>query len=178
VFVYHFSEEPNIPVFVPRAPVSRPEVEPVVWAIDGWHAPMYYFPRDCPRACFWPGSKTSASDRERWYAGVDAHMIVVIESAWVARLRSATVYRYVLPGATFALHDPTAGHYVSRERVVPVRVEPVGDLLSALTSESVELRITPSLIDLWRRVVKSTLEYSGTRIHNARRYDPELFDSP
>jgi hypothetical protein len=39
----------------------------------------------------------------------------------------------------------------------------------------VELRITPSLIGLWQRVVKSTLCYSGTRLRNARGWDPALF---
>ena len=68
------------------------------------------------------------------------------------------------------LNDATAGHYVSRQRVVPLRVEPVGDLLSALTSSSIELRITPSLVDLWRLVIETTLQYSGTRLRNARGY--------
>ncbi|MDQ6905547.1 MAG: hypothetical protein M3176_01840, partial [Chloroflexota bacterium] len=35
--------------------------------------------------------------------------------------------------------------HVSRELVVPLSVEPVGDLLAALTDAGVELRITPSL---------------------------------
>ncbi len=37
------------------------------------------------------------------------------------------------------------GVHVSRELVVPLSVEPVGDLLAALTDAGVELRITPSL---------------------------------
>jgi hypothetical protein len=47
--LYHFSEDPHIAVFEPRAPTARPEVEPLVWAIDEWHAPMYYLLRECPR---------------------------------------------------------------------------------------------------------------------------------
>ena len=66
--LYHFSEEPDIRVFQPR--VGLIATESYVWAIDEWHAPMYYFPRDCPRACFWPGPTTSDEDRERWFGGV------------------------------------------------------------------------------------------------------------
>ena len=165
--LYHFSEEPDIAVFEPRAPVARPEVEPLVWAIDAWHAPMYYVPRDCPRACFWPGLQTSDEDRERWFGGVEAKMVIAIESAWLARLRSTALYRYTMPPATFVPNDDTAGHFVSRERVSPLSVEPVGDLLDALAASDVELRITPQLAALWQRVIASTLDFSGTRLRNA-----------
>src|SRR5687767_4768107 len=54
--LHHFSEEPDIAVFRPHiAKTSSIQDEALVWAIDGWHAPMYYLPRDCPRACFWAG---------------------------------------------------------------------------------------------------------------------------
>ena len=53
--LYHFSEEPDIAVFAPRALPARPEItEPLVWAIDAAHQHMYLFPRDCPRALLWP----------------------------------------------------------------------------------------------------------------------------
>lgn len=83
-------------------------------------------------------------------------------------LRATSLFRYVMPEATFELHDATAGHWVSRVAVTPVAVEPVGDLLTALISADIELRFTPRLGDLWRRVVESTLEFSGTSLRNAR----------
>ena len=58
---------------------------------------------------------------------------------------------------------------------MPLAVEPVGDLLAALATSGIELRITPSLIPLWQRVVRSTLSFSGTRLRNARGWDPALF---
>ena len=78
--VFHFSEEPDIRVFVPRPPPARAPGLPsspapvaedarVVWAIDGWHAPLYYFPRDCPRVMIWSLPTTTDADRERWLAG-------------------------------------------------------------------------------------------------------------
>ncbi len=166
--LYHFSEEADIAIFEPRPPIARPEVEPMVWAIDEWHAPMYYFPRECPRACFWPGTRTTDDDRERWLGGVEAKMVIAIESSWLERLRATALYRYVMPEALFAWYeDESSGHYVSRQPVTPFRVEPVGDLLAALIAANVELRITPRLPELWQRVIASTLDFSGTRLRNA-----------
>ena len=120
--LYHFSEEPDIRVFQPR--VRLIATESYVWAIDEWHAPMYYFPRDCPRACFWPGPTTSDADRERWFGGVDAKMVIAVETAWLDRIRSTTLYRYIMPEDTFELHDAIAGHCVSRAAVTPPDVSP------------------------------------------------------
>jgi hypothetical protein len=170
--LFHFSEDASIELFRPHVPQQRPDIEPLVWAIDPWHAPMYYVPRDCPRACFWPGAHTSADDRDRWFAGVRATMVITIECAWLARLRATSLYRYRMPGETFVLNDETAGHWVSRQEVRPLAVEPVGDLLAALMEADVELRLTPSLVELWPAVVASTLCYSGTRLRNARGWPP------
>ena len=167
--LFHFSEDPAIARFEPLPPPAGQDMPPVVWAIDAWHTPMYYFPRDCPRACFWPGERTIADDRERWFGGVDAKMVIAVEAAWLERIRTTALYRYAMPDATFVLNDATAGHYVSHDPVVPLSVEPVGDLLTALADASVELRITPTLVALWQRVITSTLEFSGTRLRNARR---------
>jgi len=174
--LYHFSEDPHIARFESLPPPAGQDMPPVVWAIDAWHAPMYYAPRECPRACFWPGPKTSAEDRERWFGGIDAKMVIAIESAWLDRVRSTTLYRYSMPDATFVVNDDTAGHYVSRAAVVPLGIEPVGDLLAALAASNVELRITPTLVELWQRVIASTLEFSGTRLRNAEGWG-EAFES-
>lgn len=170
VALYHFSEEPDIAVFVPRAVSTHfiPD-RALVWAIDEWHAPMYYLPRECPRACFWAGEQTTDEDRERWFGGIDARMVMMIESGWLARIRSTTIYRYTLPSETFALQDANAGHWVSTEQVTPIAIEPLDDLLTAIADAHVELRITPRLLDLWPRVIESSLSFSGTRLRNAQQ---------
>jgi hypothetical protein len=174
VTLYHFSEEPNISRFEPRVATSTTHPDPVVWAIDGWHAPMYYVPRDCPRACFWPANYTSADDRERWFGGVQARMVIAVEAAWLDRIRACRLYRYILPEETFSpARDDDSGHRVSSAPVTPLRVEPVGDLLAAIAASGAELRITPSLVELWHRVVASTLEFSGTRLRNATGWPAE-----
>jgi hypothetical protein len=165
--LHHFSEDPSIEVFRPHVPGHRADIEPLVYAIDEWHAPMYYFPRQCPRACFWPGGRTTDEDRRRWFTGVEAKMVIAIESVWLERIRTTTLYRYAMPEAAFIEHGDASGHWHSRETVVPLSVEPVGDLLDALVDANVELRITPRLYELWMAVIASTLEFSGTRLRNA-----------
>ncbi|HYM15021.1 MAG TPA: hypothetical protein VEZ14_05640 [Dehalococcoidia bacterium] len=76
-----------------------------------------------------------------------------------------------MPEAAFTLDDEIAGRYVSREVATPLVIEHVGDLLAAIVA-GVELRITPSLIEPWRRVIRTTLCFSGTRLRNAQGYDP------
>lgn len=169
--LYHFSEDPSIRVFEPHRAKTSSLDDTLVWAIDDWHAPMYYVPRDCPRACFWPGPETTAADRGRWFDGVEARMVIAIEAGWLERVRSVALYRYTMPEEAFELMDASAGHWVSRRTVTPLVVEPMGDLLAALTGAEIELRITPALIRLWRLVIGSTLEYSGTRMRNAAGYD-------
>jgi hypothetical protein len=95
-------------------------------------------------------------------------MVIAVESEWLPAIRSTTLYRYVMPEATFRLNDAMAGHWVSVETVTPLSVEPVGDLLDAIISSGAELRITPVVVDLWKGVIESTLEFSGTRLRNAR----------
>jgi hypothetical protein len=174
--LYHFSEDATIRRFEPhRAPTSALDDE-LVWAIDEWHAPMYYVPRQCPRACFWAGEQTTEADRARWLAGGDERMVICIEAAWLERVRSTTLYRYTMPPETFETMDHDGGHWVSRVPVTPLAIEPMPDLLVALTQANVELRVMPSLIALWQHVIKSTLSFSGTRLRNAQGWDPALFE--
>jgi hypothetical protein len=174
----HFSEDPGIDVFHPHvARTAAVQDEAYVWAIDEWHAPMYYLPRQCPRACFWAGERTTAEDRERWLHGVSPRFVVAVEARWLDRIRATTLYRYDMPPATFAPLDHTddSGHYVSRQSVVPLGVQPVGDLLDAIAGEGVELRVLERLGPMWRRVhSQSTLHYSGSRLRNAAGYPTEF----
>lgn len=175
--LYHFSEDPAIAVFAPHRAKTSNLSEPLVWAIDEWHAPMYYLPRDCPRACFWPGPQTTAEDRARWFGHTPARMVIAIESGWLARLRETALYRYTMPDEAFELQDATAGHWVCRQSVRPRSVEPVGDLLATLAAAGVELRIMPAIVPLWEQVIRSTLAFSGTRLRNALGYAEASFSA-
>jgi hypothetical protein len=50
--------------------------------------------------------------------------------------------------------------------VTPLDVEPVGNLLEALSTADVELRVMPDLLPL-KGVWQSTIFASGTRLRNA-----------
>lgn len=164
--LYHFSEQPGIGEFVPRAPLAHPDAEPLVWAIDAEHAPLYYLPADCPRVCFWPLPTTTAADVHRIYEFVTARMVIAIESAWLPRVAAARLYRYTFdPDGFEDCHDH--GVHVSRRTVRPLREEPVGDLLHRLAESDVELRVCPSLLPIANAVIESTLHFSLIRMRSA-----------
>ena len=172
--VFHFSEDPTITAFEPRpvrVPAERPPGldwlnGPLVWAIDAWHAPMYYFPRDCPRILLWRKPGSTEADLARWWRGDRARrMQAHVEAAWMERLRTTPIYRYAFaPDAFEALQD--AGMCVARRTVRPLAVEPVGNLLAALARADVELHILADLLSL-KGVWESTLHASGIRLRNA-----------
>ncbi len=165
--LYHFSEDPTIEIFIPRWSSNRPETEPLVWAIDDWYAPLYFFPRDCPRVCFWPLVHSTPADIEHFFSYVTGRMVIAIEAAWLERVRSTQLYCYTLPEESFvSIHDH--GVHISRERVWPLAVEPVGDLLARLTAAQVELRICPTLVPLGQALIGSTLHFSLIRMRNAQ----------
>jgi hypothetical protein len=175
--LYHFSEDPGIEVFEPRTPAHRPDVEPLVWTVDEWHAPTYYFPRDCPRVLLWPLPTTTAEDRERWLGASSARMVAHIEAAWLERMHTTPVYRYTMPPETFAPLEGDPWMRVSREAVTPLRVEPVGDLVAALEEAGVELRVLERLT-LLRDVWTSTLHASGIRLRHAQDWEGAAASPP
>ena len=169
--LYHFSDDPSITCFQPRAiTAERPPGmewlnEPLVWAIDEWHSPMYLFPRQCPRILLWPTPETSRADRDWWMGELPVRMVAYVEKAWEQRWRECELFRYTLPADTFrSLAD--AGMWVCSETVTPADAAHVTDLPRALREANVEVRIVPSLLPL-RGVWDTTLHASGIRLRNA-----------
>ncbi|MBC8141153.1 MAG: hypothetical protein H7Y38_06905 [Armatimonadetes bacterium] len=166
-YLLHFSEDPAITRFEPTvAPGSAMSAEPCVWAIAPERAPLYLFPRDCPRIGYWAKPTTSASDRYRFLSQTGARRVLVVESAWVSTLCSCELFAYRLPPDLFM---PTGmdGYYTSKIAVTPLSVVPVGDLLEAITADNNELRITPSLWELHDALQDSTLHFSTLRMRYA-----------
>ena len=171
--LFHFSDDPGIGLFTPR-PVLVPSIRPpgrewlngpLVWAIDDWHQPMYFFPRDCPRILIWATPQTSIEDHERHWRGSRSRIITFVEKAWLAKLRAATIWRYELPAATFAsLQD--AGMWVSDAPVRPLRKDLIADMVSALEVSNVELRPVEDFSGL-RHLWSTSLHASGIRLRNA-----------
>jgi hypothetical protein len=73
-----------------------------------------------------------------------------------------------MPSATFTMHAPEAGYYVSRESVTPLARVDIDDLVVQHARAGIELRVLDNLWPLWDRVIASSLEFSGIRLRNAR----------
>jgi hypothetical protein len=108
--LWHVSEDPAIERFEPR--------DGRVWAIDTRHLPLYWFPRDCPRATFWAVEETTDDDVDRFLDGDRTRRAHVIE--------------------------PEDRYWISSAAVEAAR-----------------------RLELWDRVVASTLDFSGIRLRNA-----------
>jgi hypothetical protein len=164
--LWHVSEDPSIEVFHPQRNELHALDEALVWAVDSQYWWLYWFPRDCPRACFNANADTSDEDVERWLDGDRDRRVAVIETDWLGRMRSTQVYAYRLPPETF---EPWDKFFVSRETVAPLEVLELGDLLARHAAAGNELRIAPTLYPLWDKVIETTLDFSGIRLRNAVR---------
>jgi len=69
----------------------------------------------------------------------------------------------------FTLLDECAQYYISYKPEVPVKVTAIPDILAELLDLNIELRFTPSLINLADSVIKSSLYFSIIRMRNAKR---------
>jgi Family of unknown function (DUF6886) len=172
--LWHYSEDPALDRFLPRAPTGSPGVRPLVWAVDTRHAPMFWFPRDCPRGCIWAGSATTPEDRERFFGQSAAGRVHVMEAGWLGRMRECRLYAYRLPAAAFRPHEAVGGYWVCDEAVDATERVAVGDLLGRHAEAGIELRVTPSVWPFWRRVASSTVLFSGSRLRNSAPHPDRL----
>jgi hypothetical protein len=164
--LWHVSEDPSIARFEPRANDAHDSPEPLVWAIDDDHVPAYWFPRDCPRGTFWAVASTSEEDVERFLTRNRGLRVHAFQRDWLDAFRSARLCAYRLPAETFERYGRAAGYWVSRTAVEPVEVVELGDLFDRHAAAGIELRVVPDLAAVWRRVIGSTLEFSGIRLRN------------
>lgn len=172
--LWHFSEDPSLGHFRPRLTPGNPGAPPQVWAVDTRHAPLFWFPRDCPRGCIWPGPGTSPADRERFFGQGAASRVHVIEAAWLTRMREGGLYAYRLPAAAFRPDPRVGGYWTCTEPVDAAERVTVAGLLERHADAGIELRITPSVWPFWRRVADSTVEFSGCRLRNAAPHPDQL----
>ena len=94
------------------------------------------------------------------------NIIHVMESGWLDRVRECQLYAYRLPTGAFRPHD-VGGYWVADEPVDAIERVAVDDLIGMHARAGIELRITPSIWPFWRRVVESTISFSGSRLRNA-----------
>jgi hypothetical protein len=159
----HFSEDPDIERFVPHVPATNPGQPPQVWAVDDLHAPLFWFPRDCPRITFWSGDETPVDA----LGPTTATRVHAIEEAWFDRVRTCELYVYRFDPGGFAPWSDADGYWVSADPQVPRGVDPVGDLLEHHRACGIELRVLPNLMPLRDAVLRSGYRFSMCRMANA-----------
>jgi hypothetical protein len=163
----HFSEDPTIQRFVPHVPPTNPGQRPGVWAIDAEHAPVYWFPRNCPRGAVWADTpEQQAVLTQRFQTA--ASRVQATELDWLERIRAAKLFVYELDPGPFERWPDADGQWIAREAVVPLVVRPVGDLLALHAEAGVELRFVPDLLVFWDSLTTSGLPFSGVRLRHAR----------
>jgi hypothetical protein len=162
--LWHVSENSAIALFEPHISRTATSSEPRVWAVDTRHLPFYWFPRECPRCTFWATAATRPADVALLEGSPRVHLV---ESGWVEPMHAARVVAYRLPSETFERDPEVGGYWLSREPVVPAEAVELGDLVELHASSGIDLRVVENLWPTWRRVVASSLEYSGIRLHNA-----------
>ena len=166
--LWHVSEDPSLSRFVPHRATTALTDEPLVWAIDTRHLPLFWFPRDCPRCTFWAGDRTTDADAARFLDGDRTARIHVIEEDWLARVAAAELQLYRMPPETFTQSPDTAGYWMSREPVEALERITIGDLVGRHAAAGIPLRALANLWPLWDAVVDSTLEFSAIRLRRAR----------
>jgi hypothetical protein len=164
--LWHFSEDPELSRFEPHVAPTSDDPRPLVWAIDTRHAPMFWFPRECPRGCIWRTTTTSEGDRERFFGLGSALRIHVIESAWYDTMAESRVFAYRLPSESFEPHE-VGGYWISSEPVVAEERVELDQLVGRHARADIELRVTPSLWPFWDEVVASSVGFSGIRLRNS-----------
>lgn len=168
--LYHFSENPHIPLFEPRQKANRTNMPPVVWAIDEAHEYTFYCPRDCPRIAYRRTGPMSEAAERLLFGTTSANSVLAMECRWHEELARFTIYRYAFEPDGFALFDATAGYYVSEKPVRPVRVEAFDGLIDRILAKGIELRFMPDLHPLREVVLASGIPDFGIhRFEHARR---------
>ncbi len=171
--VWHLSEDPSLGRFLPRKRATNPGARPLVWAVDTRHAPMFWFPRECPRGCIWAVSATTPEDREGFFGQSAANRVHVMECGWLRRMQECRLYAYRLPHETFRPHE-VGGYWVADEPVDAIERVVIDDLAARHADAGIELRITPSIWPFWRRVAISSVEFSGSRLRNSAPHPDRL----
>jgi len=110
--LWHVSEDPTITHFAPRLRRQQaPTDQPLVWAIDTRHLPLYWFPRDCPRCTFWASDRTTDADVARFLDGRRSARVHVIEGRWLERVATTALQLYRMPERTFMETPDSAGFW-------------------------------------------------------------------
>jgi hypothetical protein len=167
--IFHVSEDGAIKIFHPRPSPSRFDSinGNVVFGISSKLLHNYLLPRDCPRVTYYANAETSQRDKETFFHS-PAEFVIAVEEEWFPIIQQTSLYCYEFDRDSFTLLDEPAGYYISYEKVRPVSVTRIENLLNEIVRRgNIELLVLPDLANLADRVVKSSLSFSLIRMRNA-----------
>jgi hypothetical protein len=158
----HYSEDPRVSRFEPHVPRTNPDVAAAVWAIDEARAPLYWFPRDCPRVTVWANDAPQRR-RLRQVFGTEASRVQAAPISWSDEIVACRLYEYRFGATDFDPWPEAEGQWISHRTVTPLEVVPVGDLLLRHREAKVDLRLVPDLRAMREMVLDSGLPFSIVR---------------
>ncbi len=164
--LYHASHDESIERFEPRPPPSLDSgfTKNAVWAIDEERLVNYLL----PRVTYYPRKDSKAEDVDRLIGPSGGRHIVAIESGWLERAMSESLWLYQFDPESFFVIDEGAGYHVSTRIEYPISKRQIDSPILELTARGVELRVVPSLWPLRDAVLESSLQFSFIRMRNAR----------
>jgi len=166
--LFHFSEDGTITLFRPRGSRVGKDKQPSVWAIDDVHAPSYWFPRECPRACCWAGEASPPDARCHLLELGGSRRLHAVEAAWLGRIRDCRLFAYEFDPKPFNSELPDAGYWTATQEIVPLSVTTMDDLLGRHIEAEIELRVVKNLWPLIDAITASGLDFSIIRKANAQ----------
>lgn len=160
--VRHYSEDGTIPVFEPHVPATNPGSPPLVWTIEPAYAPLYWFPRECPRVAVWANDDEERRRlRDAFTTDMDrVQFALASDEPWV---RSTRLYEYAFDPDRFRPWDDAEGQWVCAEAVRPVAVRALPDLVDHQRAAAVDLRLVDDLPAARAAVLESALPFSIVR---------------
>lgn len=176
--IYHFSDRSDIELFRPRAPLRHPHAEPLVYGIDAWHSPLYFFPRDCPRIVVWPTESTSPADIASFNLSSDWRMRAYLHRSDEAAWRAGLLWRYEFDRAQGFEDTGDIGVWISRADVVPRSMTCVLDLPLALQVARVQVKVVDSLIETAHDLFDFTSDRFKTSLHVSMIRTSSILDWP
>ncbi len=165
--LFHFSHDPTIERFVPHVPVTNPSQPPSVWAIDAEHAPLYWFPRACPRVTAWPRNPEEQATFRQAFC-TTAGRVHAIELSWLSTLRSTVLFRYRFDSSAFRPWADASGQWITDVAVEPVQVERFDDLIGQHVAAGIELRAVPNLWPIRDLAVLGPWDFSVVRFQQVK----------
>jgi hypothetical protein len=165
LMLYHFSDRGDITEFRPRPPTRHLESEPLVYGIDAWHSPLYFFPRDCPRIGIWPLDSSLPEEVESFRSQATGRMRLIIDRSFEEKWRTGRIYRYEFHDLHRFIDCHDHGVWVSRDSVACGPPLLLDDLAACVAAEGITMEVVDSLAALAGELYDYVAECSRTSLH-------------